>query len=265
MSSRGSDGWERILIASDLHSVFLDKRCWDIFLQVCRDYQPDRVILNGDTLDCTSISEHVRKIEAHSPEVLEDYSFGYELDFTYDHILKPLRKAVGKGKIQLRLGNHSIRFLRPNRANAHALAEIHETCVKRRATQLEDLMKLDKVGASLSYNAVDVLYGTFTLIHGVKTGGGAAKANLLRYGSGTSGHSHRANSFTQVMHNQLQGWWESCCLRTIKNVEYLPHGDQPDWANGFLSLTINKQGTFFCKTHLIVGYKCEFNGKIYSA
>ena len=45
------------------------------------------------------------------------------------------------------------------------------------------------LGSVPLYNGVDELYRTFTLIHGVKTGQGAAKANLQKYGSGTSGHT----------------------------------------------------------------------------
>lgn len=270
MASRKSSdrrGWERILIFSDVHSVFYCRKSWRVFLQVCESYRPDRVISNGDLLDCTSISDHVHKVKLYNPEVLEEFSFDYELDLVYNELLRPLRKAIGKdAKLQLRLGNHCMRFLRPNRANAAALAEIVETCARRRATRLEDLLHLDRVGATLSYNAMDALYGTFTLIHGVKTGPGAAKANLLRYGSGSSGHDHRANSFTQVMHNTLQGWWTSGCMRTIRDVEYLAHGDQPDWANAFLSLTINRAtGKFFCKTHFVINGECEFNGTVYTA
>lgn len=123
-----------------------------------------------------------------------------------------------------------------------------------------------KIRATLSYNAVDVLYGTFTLIHGVKTNAGAAKANLLRYGCGSSGHSHRGNVAGQRMKGIPAEWYESCCLRTIDNVEYLPHGDSPDWVQGFLSLTIKKAtGKFFCKKHLIINGECEFNGQLFSA
>jgi len=167
----------------------------------------------------------------------------------------------------IRLGNHEWRFIRPNLANAAALSDILDTCIRRKATTLEDLLRLSspKINAKLSYRALDTLYGTFNIIHGVKTNAGDAKANLLRYGSGTSGHSHRGNSFVQKMRGHLAGWWESSCLRTIENVEYLPHGDSPDWCNGFLSLTINRRtGTFFCKSHFIIGGQCEFNGKLYS-
>ena len=53
---------------------------------------------------------------------------------------------------------------------------------------------------------------------------------------------------------------------TTTNVEYFAHGDQPDWVNAFLSLTLHKNtGKFFCKTHFIIGGQCEFNGQFLSA
>jgi hypothetical protein len=117
--------WKRILIFSDVHSVFVDNKAWKIFLQVVEDYKADEVWSNGDLLDCVGISEHVHKLALHSPEVIDDFPFGYEIDFTRTQLLEPLRKAMGpKAKLVLRLGNHEWRFLRPNRANAKALAEI---------------------------------------------------------------------------------------------------------------------------------------------
>jgi hypothetical protein len=261
--------WERLLIFSDAHSVFLDRKAWSVFLQACEIFRPDRVISNGDILDCVGISDHASKIALFQPEFINDYPFEYELDFTIEEILKPLRKAIGQdAKILLRLGNHEQRFMRPSRMNAKAMADILETITKRGCHKLEDLLKLSSpsINATLSYNGVDVLYKTFTLVHGVKTGQGAAKANLLRYGSGTSGHSHRVNSYTQVMQGTLQGWWESACMRTTSKIEYLPHGDSPDWANGFLSLVINKNtGKFFCTPHLIIKGQCDFMGQILTA
>lgn len=268
MTTKGAD-WRRILIFSDVHSVFVDTKAWKVFLQVAASHEWDQCISNGDLLDCVTISEHAQKLALHSPEVIDDFPFAYELDFTRTQLLEPLRKALGsKTQLLLRLGNHEARFLRPNRANAKALAEILDTCARRGQTTLEGLLKLHKptINATLSYKAIDTLYGTFSLIHGVKTGPGAAKANLMRYGSGCSGHDHRANSHTQVIQGKLQGWWTSGCLRKTKNIEYLPMGDLADWANAFLTLTINqKTGHFFCKTHFIIDGKCEYNGTVYSA
>lgn len=249
--------------------MFLDRRAWKIFLQACELYKPDRVIGNGDIIDCVGISEHAHKLNHLSPGTIEEYPFEYELDFTVEEILKPLRKAVGRNsKILLRLGNHEMRFLRPNRANAKAVSDILDTMVKRGQTTLEGLLKLSSpnINATLSYNGVDTLYGTFNIIHGVKTSPTAAKQNLQRYGSGTSGHSHRANGWVQILNGELAGWQESGCLRTTKNIEYLTHGEQPDWCNAFQSLRINKKtGKFFLQTHKIIGGECDFNGVLLSA
>jgi hypothetical protein len=118
------------------------------------------------------------------------------------------------------------------------------------------------VDATLSYNGVDVLYRNFTLVHGIKTGQGAAKANLLQYGSGMSEHTHWANSWSQVLNGRLQAWLESGCMRTIDNIEYLPHGDKPDWANSFVSLTIHREtGTFFAKTNSSSGGSASSMGR----
>lgn len=260
-----SGGFERIYIVSDLHGYFLDRQCWKVFLAICKEFPPDRVVVNGDFMDCTSISTHAKKVDVLNPDVLADYSFDYELSIVQTEILAPLRKALGpKPKILLRLGNHDIRYYRPERANAAALAEILETCHRRKATELEDLLKLSRYGATLSKKAIDSIHG-FTLVHGIKTTANAAKANLLRYGSGTSGHSHRGNSFIQRMYGGMHGWWESFCFRKIDFIEYLPHGDLPDWCQGFLSLTIRPDGKFFCKAHPIIKGQCEFNGTVFTA
>ena len=124
----------------------------------------------------------------------------------------------------MRLGNHETRYLRIAEANAQALVQLLKTMRKNRSLYLEDILSLDVFKIRLSYNPEDVLYDTFTIIHGVKTAKTAAKQNLFMYGSGTSGHTHRMNCHTEVMRGKIQGWWESGCLRTTKNIEYLPFG-----------------------------------------
>lgn len=166
----------------------------------------------------------------------------------------------------LRIGNREFQFTRPNRAKAAAIGEILQVQNRRKAQKLEDLLRLDKYNAYLSYNAQDRLYGSFTVIHGDKLSQAAAKANLLKYGSGTSGHTHRANAFVQVLMGGIQGWWESGCLRKLTDVEYLPFGVIPDWIHALLTLYINRHtGLFFCKPHFIIDYKCEFEGQLFVA
>jgi hypothetical protein len=59
-------------------------------------------------------------------------------------------------------------------------------------------------------------------------GKNVAKQNLMKYGSGTSGLSHRMGTYTEVFRVGVGGWQELGCPRTIENIEYLPHGDKPD-------------------------------------
>jgi hypothetical protein len=258
--------WQRILIGSDLHGPYLDRQAYRCFLAVASEYPWDRAILNGDTCDFTQLSSHAKKVGAFQRDFVDDVSLPEELHIIRGEIFAPLRKAIGKTPITMRLGNHETRWLSVAENNPTALAELVKSMRRCKSLYLEDALELDKYGIKLSYNAVDVLYRTFTVIHGVKTSPTAAKQNLLRYGSGTSGHTHRMNSWTQVMHGKNQGWFESGCLRTVKNIEYLPMGDRPDWSQGFLTLTINKEsGDFFCTPHFIINGRVEFNGKILSA
>jgi hypothetical protein len=40
----------------------------------------------------------------------------------------------------------------------------------------------------------------------------------------------------------------------------------PDWIHAFLTLYINRHsGLLFCKRHLIIDYKCEFEGQLFVA
>lgn len=262
-------GFERWAVISDLHSIFLDERAFSVFLQVYKDNDFDRLCVNGDLLDFPTISEHAQKIEAFNPQIISGYKLQDEIDFTIERILQRLYRARPKTPILVRLGNHEERFIRPNQANARALGEILDANRRRGTTRLEELLRLKDFNAKLSYNGVDRIHGSFTFIHGVSTVPSAPVQNLRKYGSGTSGHSHRGNSFIETYFGGVRGWWESFCLRTTENVEYLPRGAVANWQHGFLTLDIRPTGLFFCQSHIIVkttkAYSCLYNGQLYQA
>lgn len=261
---RKEPGFERIAIISDLHSIFLDEKAFDVFLQVYQENEFDRLVVNGDLLDFPTISEHAQKIEAFNPAILDSYKLQDEIDFAVENILQPLHRNRPRTPILLRLGNHEERFIRPNRANARALGEILDAGRRRGSDRLEDLLRLHDFNARLSYNGVDRIHG-FSFIHGISTAPGAPQANLRKYGSGTSGHSHRGNSFIETYYGGVRGWWESFSLRTTQDVEYLPRGSIANWQQGFLTLSIRKSGLFFAQSHPIINYRCLFDGQLYAA
>lgn len=253
------------MVISDLHSTFLDEKAFKVWLQVYKDNHFDRIVLNGDTLDFPTVSEHAQKLEHYAPHIIDNYSLDEELDFTIEKIIQPIHRAHPEVPMLLRLGNHCERFLRPNKANARAVADILDTSRRRGTTRLEDMLRLDKYNATLSYNGVD-RYHKFTFIHGVSTAPGAPTVNLKKYGSGTSGHSHRMGSTVETFYKGRRSWNESGCLRTITDVEYLPRGDVPNWCQGFLTLYFDKRNPdwFACDPHIIQKYQCEFHGTKYS-
>jgi hypothetical protein len=256
----------RVLIGSDPHGSQREPEAWDCFLNVAGDKPYDLVILNGDWADFSQLSGHDKSLGNWEDENAEDISLDEELDIVEHEILAPLRKALGKKtKIMLRLGNHETRFLKVVKSNPDAILELMKTMRKRKTTDLAELLHLSRYDMELSKRPEEDLFG-FTVIHGVKTGPNVARANLKRYGSGTSGHSHRINCHTEIMHGKLQGWWESGCLCKTKNIPYLPLGDRPDWANGYLTLTVDRStGEFWCTPHVIINGKTDFDGRIIKA
>ena len=265
MARSKTDGFKRVLIASDLHGCYLDKKAYEVFLGVANSLEWDHCFLNGDVADFTQLSSHDKKVGAYQREFQEDISLDEELYFIRNDIFKPLRKALGKAKITMRLGNHDSRYLSISENNPSALKELVKTMRSNKSLYLEDVLALDKFGIQLSYNPEDTLFGSFTLVHGVKTNKAVAKANLMTYGSGTSGHTHRLGCYTEVQRGTVQGWWESGCLRTTKNIEYLPFGSRVDWSSGFLELHINPNGEFHCLPHFIINNKTIVNGQLFSA
>lgn len=255
--------FERWAILSDLHSIFLDEKAFGIFLKIYKDNDFDHLCVNGDLCDFPTLSEHKQRIGQFHPELLDTYSLDGEIEYVHEEILAPLNRAKPTVKIMMRLGNHEMRFVNPTKENARALSDILTVSRWTKNTQLEDILDLKKFNATLSYNGVDRIHGTFTLVHGVQTSEGASKANLKKYGCGTSGHSHRANSYLESHIDGVRGWWESGCLRKVRDIEYLPHGEIPNWQQAFLTLSTRPSGWFSCQTHLIVKGKCLFNGTLY--
>lgn len=263
--SKSASEFQKILVASDLHGCYLDKRAYRVFLAVAASTKWDLVVLNGDVADFSQISSHEAKIRSNGHEFFDVPTLEEELEFIKQEIFAPLRKAVGpKTRILMRKGNHEDRWDNISETNATALSELLKTFRRNKSLYLADVLCLDKYKIELSEKAEDTFGGCFTFIHGDSLSKTAAKNNLMRYGSGTSGHTHKMTMFTDVVYGKRHGWWESGCLRTTKNVEYLPFGKRTDWSHGFLELHV-REGEFHCLPHFIVNYTTVFRGQTFSA
>lgn len=259
--------FHKVAIISDLHSQFLDKKAFELFLKIYKDHNFDQLIINGDLCDFPTISSYASRIETFNPSIPKSYSLDEELDFVEKEILEPLHKAKPKVPIMVRLGNHEKRFMRPPKNATNAVADILETSRRRGATRLEDLLHLSKYNAKLSYKFVDILKNKFVVTHGTWLSKNRCEKYIHEYlMSGTSGHSHQDLSFSKTTYTGQIQWVESMCLRTIKNIEYMEEGVIPNWSQGFVDVWFEKgrKEPHIRQHKFSDGYRCNYRNKSYS-
>lgn len=86
----------RVVICSDIHIPFHDKKAVDAFLKYCKETQPEVVVLNGDILDMFMLSRFT-KGEGRNP--LAEIVLCRQL-------LKDIKKVVPNSKVYYVIGNH---------------------------------------------------------------------------------------------------------------------------------------------------------------
>lgn len=106
----------------------------------------------------------------------------------------------------------------------------------------------------------------FMLKHGNKVraqSGYTARAEHETYGmSGASGHTHRLSQFYHRDRNGNHVWVETGCTCSL-SPDYTP---DPDWQNGCVLLTINKDnGAFQVESIYVHNGNAVVRGKIYEA
>ena len=263
--------FKKIFVASDFHSLFLDKRAFEVFLACLSENEADEIILNGDVMDIPMLMRaDKQKIIRTAPS----FSFLEEVEFTIHEILEPIRKAHKKTPIVYKVGNHEDRAIRILRGNAPGLEQLVEAGIRKDRMRFESLLELDRLGIELSMGengtGVDFrrMRGTrAAILHGARTSANRLKQNLAYYlCSGTSGHTHKMSSAEFPYYGGTFRWVESGCLRTIHNIEYMPHGADPGWQHGFVTIWQHRDtGQTFVKGHEISNYKLEFHGQTYEA
>jgi len=254
----GNGEYEKHLILSDIHSVFMDERAFSVALQVWAEGDFSSLTLNGDVLDGTAISSHKRKLGV-------GVNFTDELDFTYEKILKPLRDAKPNQTILYRYGNHDERAEKLY-TEPYVMEQYLVAARNRNTTDLAQMLRLPELGITMSKNDVDVLScrgRKFHLLHGYKTNKTRCENYLRDYGSGTSGHTHRFEKAERQTYYGKEIWLESGCLRTIDRVEYMA-SPFAGWTHGFVTVWFDKAyGQMYARQHEIVDYRAEYNGTLF--
>jgi len=272
-----SKDWAKILICSDLHSVFLDKKAFAVMLGVITENKFEKIYINGDLMDMTLISEHTPKIKRcmggdGAKAFLSKFTLEYEVAFTKKHILEPMRKTAKKTPIIYRTAaNHEIRYTAPGSMNTKAMRMIMETeeTLGVRRGNMHDLLDLGKYKIDIDERHMTHLPSdsrkTLMLTHGSTAVQTAPKRNLEMYKmSGISSHTHRMGMHEEqsIGMGEKFIWCESGHLRTQTNVEYLDK--PPNWQQGFLVVYMRRDGKFEIQRQQIHKYSTIFNGCLYT-
>jgi hypothetical protein len=203
----------------------------------------DSVLLNGDTLDCYSLSKYEKDPRKRT--------FSDELQSARE-LLEAIRDAFPGCPIYFKIGNHEERYERYLSFKAPELLGCTDF-------KLENLLRFGEYGVQLITDKRIIKAGKLSIMHGHEFFGGGAGVNPARgyfmraKESVMCGHNHQTSEHTEpTLSGDIITAWSTGCLSELHPM-YMPVNK---WNLGFAFVEIESDGTF--KVH----NKRIFNGKI---
>ena len=221
---------QTILIGSDFHFPFHNVRGVRNFLKFAGDLQPDHIVLNGDLLDCYTVSAFPKA--PGMPDLQAELDMGIEF-------LQDLKSACPTAKITFIEGNHEERLKRFMKTN--------KALYGLRCFQLPKLLRLDELDIDyVEYgDCLDFHSGVYeiSITHGHKVrkhSAYSAKGHLLDeyYANVIHGHTHRIGTFYQDGKLGRRRAFEIGGLFDRDQADYVT--GEKNWQNGFAVLYTSK-------------------------
>lgn len=243
--------YERVVFWPDTHLPYQDDKAVALALRVVEYYQPHRLILLGDTIDCAGFSRFPRDtVDARNrlSTELAEWSALAEL-------LK--MKTPGAIRDYIR-GNHEARIEKW----LYGQPQLHGFD----GFNLGYLLKLGDHGFTQNvHEELTLCNGSLTVTHGSRIGGQfagtAARQEMARYGtSGVSGHTHRLAKYVQRDKVGLRAWVESGHL-AANPPHYAP--TVQNWAQGVTVGELSVDGNDFVlePIEFRLSYRCRVGGR----
>jgi len=229
----------KLLILSDVHVPFHDKKALDIAVNYGISHCADTIILNGDIFDHYTESTHEKDLGKRDPE----YDYEQYQDFLFE-----LRCAFPEAKIIFKLGNHENRYIKWFIRNGMG------KMLNIQHWQYENIMRFDEHKIQMIDHYVTITCASLNIIHGheYKGGGGINPARWLSLRAGestTCGHFHRSSEHNIKTHRgDIQTYWSAGCLSQL-NPLYMPYNN---WNHGF-QFVIKEGEMFYMKNKRIYG------------
>jgi len=223
-------GYKRIALFSDIHVPYHSVSALTVALDFIKKEKPDCLILNGDTLDCHSLSKFVRDPRKRS--------FAQELD-TMKSLIEVFQKTL-KCKIIFKKGNHSERY-------EHFLYQKASELIGVEEFELSNIIKARANGIEVVGDKRIIHANKLNIIHGHEFSTGffspvnVARGLALRAKtSAIQGHNHQTSEHTQVdINGKVMTTFSTGCLCEL-HPAYAPINN---WNQGFaiVDLDSNKE------------------------
>jgi hypothetical protein len=265
-----------ILVCPDAHIGFLrkstghltplhDRRCLDIFVEVCRAKQPDIIFIVGDWLDLAELGRYDKPME-----VMDTLDASRKAGH---HWLKRIRLAAPNARILLQHGNHDERLTRIIAPHAPALAALKAWDKEHAFLSLPTLLGFDRI-KSIEYTGkygshVELIPG-LSGSHGEMHGRDALRKALAKStGHVVFGHTHKA-MVERIprwdSEGRRQTFW-GATMGTFAHLDgRLPSGSadgRDDYHQAFLSIEVDGDGYPHPTLTGINDGRCFFEGRQY--
>lgn len=249
----------RFLILSDLHIPYEDKVLVNKVLAWVRTQELAGVILNGDVLDCESISSFLSLEEVPLEDEIE---LGNEF---LDDLDAAVRVRNPGAKRVFHAGNHEARldtYLAKNASKLKGLTDKYGD----RVLSIPHLLKLRERGWEYkSYREVTRLVGELYVEHGSvvsRHSGMTAKSTQERLGGSVIvGHVHRVGEFNKVDRNGFHEAYEQGCL-CVTSPSYLNEASA-NWSQGFAIVDVYGENDFWVSIVKVKNGKFLVDGSVW--
>jgi predicted phosphodiesterase len=201
------DGVSKVAILSDIHVPYHTPEAIECAVKRAKKQDVDGIILNGDTIDCHSLSQFIRDPRARS--------FKEERQTT-NELLEYLRQEFPNARIVWRDGNHEDRFKTYMMQKA---PEVYD----ERFFSIDRLLNFDDLGIEYVTDKRIVMLGGLAVMHGHEFFKGFAPpvnpargAYLKAKQSVIVGHHHRTSEHTETaLDGTMTTTWSVGCLSDL--------------------------------------------------
>lgn len=235
------------VILNDIQYPFHDKKVLDgLVLPFIEEVKPDGVVLNGDIVDCYTLSSFDK-----NPMQKGDLNTEIRLA---QGLMNRLSKAAKAGECWWLGGNHEDRLRRTIWKNAPALGVVEEMNFDKLFGLQHYGFQWKEYGDHLMLGKLLVTHGDLVREHSAWT----ARAHFLKYGTSVMiGHTQRIGQYHITNMTGDHAAYENGCLCRL-DPEYIKF---PNWQQGFAIVHVFENGFFNVQQIRILDRKIFFYGK----